>query len=188
MVSGLPDRWTPTGYQVGVQRSSRPETMEFDLVVHGAGRTPELSSLDLDAAGVDWDEHGVHVAGHLQSTTNPAVYAAGDSANTPGMPLTPVAVIEGKVAASNMLKGTTTQDLLRVAPAQRARAAVRQRVDDRDFPARRRALVGRGDTGHAGADNDQVVASGNHTLPPTSASAARSCYTVGAPARPSGVR
>jgi len=98
---------TPTGYQVGVQRSGKPETMEFDLVVHGAGRTPELSSLDLDAAGVDWDEHGVQVAGHLQSTTNPAVYAAGDSANTPGMPLTPVAVFEGKVAASNMLKGAT---------------------------------------------------------------------------------
>jgi len=79
--------------------------MEFDLVVHGAGRTPDLTSLDLDAAGVDWDEHGVNVAAHLQSTTNPAVYAAGDSANTPGMPLTPVAVFEGKVAASNMLKG-----------------------------------------------------------------------------------
>ncbi len=82
--------------------------MEFDLVVHGAGRLPELSGLDLDAAGVEWDERGVRVAGHLQSTTNPAVYAAGDSADTPGMPLTPVAVFEGKVAASNMLKGTTT--------------------------------------------------------------------------------
>jgi len=97
-----------SGYQVGVERSGQPETLEFDLVVHGAGRTPELSSLALDAAGVEWDEHGVHVAAHLQSTTNPAVYAAGDSANTPGMPLTPVAVFEGKVAASNMLKATTT--------------------------------------------------------------------------------
>jgi glutathione reductase (NADPH) len=48
----------------------------------------------------------VTVADHLQSTTNPGVYAAGDSADTPGMPLTPVAVFEGKVAASNMLKGT----------------------------------------------------------------------------------
>ncbi len=97
-----------SGYQVGVERSGQPKTLEFDLVVHGAGRTPELSSLDLDAAGVEWDEHGVHVAAHLQSTTNPAVYAAGDSANTPGMPLTPVAVFEGKVAASNMLTATTT--------------------------------------------------------------------------------
>jgi len=96
------------GYAVSVERSGLPETMEFDLVVHGAGRVPELAGLDLDAAGVEWDERGVRVAGHLQSTTNPAVYAAGDSADTPGMPLTPVAVFEGKVAASNMLKGTTT--------------------------------------------------------------------------------
>ncbi len=99
---------TPSGYQVGVNHCGRSQTMESDLVVHGAGRTPELSGLDLNAAGVAWDEDGVDVAEHLQSTTNPAVYAAGDAANTPGMPLTPVAVLEGKVAASNMLKGTTT--------------------------------------------------------------------------------
>ncbi|WP_083652899.1 dihydrolipoyl dehydrogenase family protein [Serinicoccus sp. CNJ-927] len=97
-----------TGYQVTMDRAGTTETIDFDLVVHGAGRTPELTSLDLDTAGVAWDEHGLAVAPHLQSTTNPAVYAAGDSADTPGMPLTPVAVIEGKVAASNLLKSTTT--------------------------------------------------------------------------------
>ncbi|MDA3921963.1 MAG: hypothetical protein PF501_14975 [Salinisphaera sp.] len=42
---------------------------------------------------------------YLQSVSNPAVYAAGDAADTIGPPLTPVAVFEGKVAASNMLKG-----------------------------------------------------------------------------------
>lgn len=99
---------TRSGYQVSLQRSGNAETMEVDLVVHGAGRIPELSGLDLDVAGVAWGEQGVRVAAHLQSTTNPAVYAAGDSADTPGMPLTPVAVSEGKVAASNMLKATTT--------------------------------------------------------------------------------
>lgn len=97
-----------SGYQVSVERAGQLETLEFDLVVHGAGRTPEVAGLDLDAAGVEWDESGVHVAAHLQNTTNPGVYAAGDAANTPGMPLTPVAAFEGKVAASNMLKGTTT--------------------------------------------------------------------------------
>jgi len=97
-----------TGYLVSVERSGEPETVEFDLVVHGAGRIPDLAGLDLDAAGVEWDDHGVRVAAHLQSTSNPAVYAAGDAANSPGMPLTPVAVFEGKVAASNMLKATTT--------------------------------------------------------------------------------
>ncbi len=77
-------------------------------MVHGAGRVAELADLGLDAAGVQWSEHGIQVTGHLQSTTNPAVWAAGDSADTDGMPLTPVAVSEAKVAASNMIKGTTT--------------------------------------------------------------------------------
>jgi len=99
---------TDTGNLVSVERSGHAETVEFDLVVHGAGRIPDLAGLDLDAAGVEWDDHGVRVAAHLQSTSNPAVYAAGDAANSPGMPLTPVAVFEGKVAASNMLKATTT--------------------------------------------------------------------------------
>ncbi len=95
------------GYRVSVDRSGMAETIECDLVVHGAGRTPDLQSLDLDVAGVEWGDRGVRVASHLQSTTNPTVYAAGDSADTPGLPLTPVAVFEGKVAASNMVNGTT---------------------------------------------------------------------------------
>ena len=97
-----------TGYQVSVETSGRTETAEFDLVVHGAGRVPELADLQLDAADVEWDQQGLRVAPHLQSTSNPAVYAAGDAADKPGPPLTPVAVFEGKVAASNMLNGTET--------------------------------------------------------------------------------
>ncbi len=96
------------GYQVTLEHAGVRERIETDLVVHGAGRIADLAALGLDAAGVEWDEHGVSVAGHLQSTTNSAVWAAGDSANTAGMPLTPVAVSEAKVAASNMIKGTTT--------------------------------------------------------------------------------
>ncbi len=96
------------GYQVTLDRAGAQETLETDLVVHGAGRVAELADLGLDAAGVEWGEHGITVAEHLQSSTNPAVWAAGDSADTAGMPLTPVAVSEAKVAASNMIKGTTT--------------------------------------------------------------------------------
>jgi len=76
--------------------------------VHGAGRVAALADLNLEAAGVDYSDKGIVVAPHLQSTTSSAVYAAGDSADTDGMPLTPVAVIEGKVAASNMLKDAQT--------------------------------------------------------------------------------
>jgi len=96
------------GYQITLEHAGTRETIEADLVVHGAGRVAELADLGLDAAGVEWGEHGIQVADHLQSTTNPAVWAAGDSADTEGMPLTPVAVSEAKVAASNMIKDTTT--------------------------------------------------------------------------------
>ena len=96
------------GYHVTLEHAGAQETIETDLVVHAAGRVAELGDLALDAAGVEWGEHGIQVADHLQSTSNPAVWAAGDSANTEGMPLTPVAVSEAKVAASNMIKGTTS--------------------------------------------------------------------------------
>ncbi len=76
-----------------------------DLVVHGAGRVPEIDQLDLDKAGVARERKGVSVNEFLQSVSNPAVYAAGDAAASGGPRLTPVAGIEGHVAASNMLKG-----------------------------------------------------------------------------------
>ena len=95
------------GYRVILECAGVRETIETDLVVHGAGRVADLATLGLDVAGVAWGERGVSVSGHLQSKTNPAVWAAGDSADTAGMPLTPVAVSEAKVAASNMLKNAT---------------------------------------------------------------------------------
>ena len=96
------------GYVVHLDSGGVENSIETDLVIHGAGRVPELSRLGLDAGNIAHGPDGVTVAGHLQSTTNPAVWAAGDSAATPGMPLTPVAVFEGKVAASNMLRDETT--------------------------------------------------------------------------------
>ena len=76
-----------------------------DLVVHGAGRVAELDRLDLEVAGIEFGEKGVVVNKYLQSVSNPAVYAAGDAGDTDGWPLTPVSFLEGRVAASNMLKG-----------------------------------------------------------------------------------
>lgn len=96
------------GYRVRVVASDDAATIDADLVVHGAGRVPNLQDLGLDAAGVEHTERGITVAPHLQSTTNHAVYAAGDAADTEGMPLTPVAVFEGKVAVSNMVNNNQT--------------------------------------------------------------------------------
>ncbi|MBC7518174.1 MAG: NAD(P)/FAD-dependent oxidoreductase [Microbacteriaceae bacterium] len=99
---------TASGLNVAGEEGGKSFTIGADLVVHGAGRVPNLDRLSLDAADIAFGPEGVTVAGHLQSTTNPAVFAAGDAADTPGKPLTPVAVFEGKVAAANMLTGATT--------------------------------------------------------------------------------
>ena len=95
-------------FVVKVKSGGETRPIETNLVVHGAGRIAALADLNLAAAGVEYGDKGIVVAPHLQSTTNSAVFAAGDSADTKGMPLTPVAVIEGKVAASNMLKDART--------------------------------------------------------------------------------
>ena len=97
---------TESGHIVRLDTPDGAEDLDADLVVHGAGRIPNQASLGLDAAGVANTDRGITVAPHLQSTTNPAVYAAGDAADTEGMALTPVAVFEGKVAVSNMVRGT----------------------------------------------------------------------------------
>ena len=61
--------------------------------------------MDLAAASVSSNKKGVEVNEYLQSVSNPSVYAAGDSADTPGLPLTPVAVYEGYSVAANIIKG-----------------------------------------------------------------------------------
>lgn len=81
------------------------QTFAADLVVHGAGRVPDIDDLALEKADIVRKEPGVAVNEFLQSVSNSAVYAAGDAAASGGPPLTPVASLEGHVAASNMLQG-----------------------------------------------------------------------------------
>jgi glutathione reductase (NADPH) len=96
---------TTDAFRVLASLDGRRETFEADLVVHGAGRVPAIDALDLDKAHVRAGGRGVEVNEFLQSVSNPAVYAAGDAAASPGWPLTPVAGLEGKAVAANILEG-----------------------------------------------------------------------------------
>jgi len=90
---------------VRASTSGQKRRFEADVVVHAAGRVPEIDDLNLEAAGVEWDSRGIKVNEFLQSVSNPAVYAAGDAAASGGPPLTPVAGYEGVIVAANLLKG-----------------------------------------------------------------------------------
>jgi glutathione reductase (NADPH) len=88
-------------------RTKEDHIIEADMVVHGAGRVPDVETLDLEAAGIEYDKKkGIKVNEYLQSVSNPAIYAAGDVVvGTGGPQLTPVAIYDGKIVASNLLEG-----------------------------------------------------------------------------------
>jgi glutathione reductase (NADPH) len=92
------------GLVVRATQRGTERQFEADLVVHSAGRVPELDDLDLAAGGVEREQRGVRVNEFLQSVSNPAVYAGGDAAAS-GPPLTPKASHDVEVLTTNLLEG-----------------------------------------------------------------------------------
>jgi glutathione reductase (NADPH) len=92
-----------SGYAVETTLDGKTTTFPGDLIVHGAGRAPDIDDMNLEAGGIDRNRQGVVVNEFLQSATNPIVYAAGDAAASGGKPLTPVAGFESHIVASNLL-------------------------------------------------------------------------------------
>lgn len=76
------------------------ETITADAMLIAAGRTPNLRALNLKAAGVDHDEHGVKVNAYLQ-TSQPHIYAAGDITNR--LKFTHTADFTARIVVRNML-------------------------------------------------------------------------------------
>lgn len=107
---------TTAGYAVRVSTNGQSGTVEADLVMHAAGRAPALEELDLEAAGVEISNGRLCLNDYLQSTTNPAVYAAGDAARA-GPPLTPVSGHDAKVVAANLLRGNHVKPDYRGVPS-----------------------------------------------------------------------
>ncbi len=92
-------------FELKARSAGKEISLTAGLVVHGAGRVPEIDDLGLDEAEVELEKGGVKVNDYLQSVSNPSVYAAGDAAATEGAPLTPVASLEARIAAANILEG-----------------------------------------------------------------------------------
>ena len=85
------------------------QTVACDLVVHATGRVPNIDHLNLEAAGVEYGRRGIKVSPYMR-TTNPAIFAAGDCADS-GLNLTPVSANEARVAGKNLLAGKDTREV-----------------------------------------------------------------------------
>nr|WP_206078994.1 NAD(P)/FAD-dependent oxidoreductase [Mesorhizobium camelthorni] len=92
------------GFRVTASAGGRQVIVAADLVVHAAGRAPDIDGLDLARAGIAAKGGRLELNEYLQSRTNPAVYAAGDAALS-GPPLTPVSSHDARVVAGNLLDG-----------------------------------------------------------------------------------
>jgi glutathione reductase (NADPH) len=91
------------GYRVRARAGDAEVAVDADLVVHAAGRVPDLEALNVAAGGVAAKKGRLVLNEFLQSVSNPAVYAAGDAA-AKGPPLTPVSSHDAKVVAANLLE------------------------------------------------------------------------------------
>ncbi|OWA37662.1 pyridine nucleotide-disulfide oxidoreductase [Saccharibacillus sp. O16] len=91
------------GYVLEGTENGQPFRLACGLVVHGAGRVPNVDELDLEKGSVDADKKGITVNDDLQSVSNPDVYAAGDVSGSPGLSLTPIAGLEARAVAANLL-------------------------------------------------------------------------------------
>jgi glutathione reductase (NADPH) len=95
--------------RTGSKPGTRSETRSFraDMVVHGVGRVPDIEDLHLEKAGVKTEKGAIAVDKYLR-TTNPRIYAGGDCASE-GVQLTPVATLQGEVAAANILNENSVE-------------------------------------------------------------------------------
>lgn len=93
-------RTTDAGFEVVLGDGS---AVECDMVVHGAGRAPDVAGLDLETGGIAYGRRGIEVDDAMRSTSNPRVFAAGDAAAV-GAPLTPVGILQARVALANILE------------------------------------------------------------------------------------
>lgn len=86
-----------SGFSVNLSSGERIET---DLVVHGAGRVANIDALNLQAGGITYNRRGIEVDSRMM-TSNPKVFAVGDSAAT--LQLARVADREAQVAAASIV-------------------------------------------------------------------------------------
>ena len=63
--------------RISAERGGQPHETQVDQLLVAVGRAPNTAGLNLEAVGVQHDQHGVQVNDFLQST-NPRIYAAGD--------------------------------------------------------------------------------------------------------------
>jgi glutathione reductase (NADPH) len=89
-------------FTISHEQQGQQKSFLADLVVHGAGRVPNLDGLNLEAGNIAYDATGIQVDPFMRSLSNPVVFAAGDCAASGKPRLTPTANEEARIVAKNL--------------------------------------------------------------------------------------
>ena len=90
-------------FRVKAIQDGKKVSAKAEMVFNTAGRMPSIGDLDLEIGNVAFSNKGISVNEFLQNPTNKNVYACGDVADSPGLPLTPLSSLEAEVVAHNII-------------------------------------------------------------------------------------
>lgn len=92
-------------YKITTQRAdTKTQQLSSDIVIHAAGRTPNVDNLQLDAAGIELIDGGVAVDPSLRVIGSQHIYAVGDVINE--FPFTETATYEADILLKNAKRGS----------------------------------------------------------------------------------
>lgn len=89
---------------VTFEHEGAERTLAADRVVNGAGRVPDIDTLDLDAGNVRLRDGRIALDDYMRSASNPAVHVCGDALSSSPQ-LSPVATYEGRIVGRNIVEG-----------------------------------------------------------------------------------
>ncbi len=84
--------------------------METDWILDASGRIPNVEELGLEEVGVKYNEHGIEVNDHLQTSVD-NIYASGDVVDKKQPKLTPTAIYE-TTYLMKLFSNVTTEPLV----------------------------------------------------------------------------
>ncbi|UQS86189.1 NAD(P)/FAD-dependent oxidoreductase (plasmid) [Nicoliella spurrieriana] len=82
------------------------QKLATDYILDASGRNPVVHNIGLEEVGVEYDEHGIKVNDHLQTSVD-NIYADGDVINLGKPELSPVATFESKYLTKQFIGETT---------------------------------------------------------------------------------
>ncbi len=98
-------------YRITADQGGKEITAKAELIINASGRIPALDGLNLEKGKVTYTRGGITVNERLQNPSNKNIYACGDVADSPGLPLSPLSSYEARIVVSQLLEDSKKESV-----------------------------------------------------------------------------